>query len=135
MGYEPTGVDVVIMQRFVDLQRSHIFRNGDVLAQTLLGKFIDRRHTGEATQVSLFNEGDAAIRLVRDLDEMHHGILCLSNYLEAFERIFIHGQAEAWSVLVQIDITVRGHWLAIEDIPEQFVADFDGYLGEELSHG
>ncbi len=51
-----------------------------------------------------------------------------------FSRLLIHRQPEAGDIFIEVDEAVLRHRLAFEDVPEQFVADFDIDGREEFGH-
>src|ERR1017187_3416825 len=53
---------------------------------------------------------------------------------ELRQRVFFDCDAQAGRVVAQIDHAIDGLWLAIENVPEKFVADFDVDHGEEFRH-
>src|ERR1700690_3038839 len=57
------------------------------------------------------------------------------DHFEFCERFFVYGEAQARQIIVEVHETVFGFGLAIEDIPEKFVADFDVHDGEIFGHG
>src|SRR3954464_2063641 len=50
------------------------------------------------------------------------------------QGLFINSESQAGSVFIEIDESIFGLGLALEDVPEQFVSDFDIDDGEVLSH-
>src|SRR5215813_8617452 len=56
----------------------------------------------------------------------------LSNNREALQRFFVYSEPETRRVLVEVDVPVLWNWLAVKDVPEEFVTDLDIYLGKEF---
>src|SRR5690348_2468316 len=56
------------------------------------------------------------------------------DHFELAERIFLNRQAQSGHIVGEIDIAVHGPGLALENVPEKFVADFHVHDGEELGH-
>src|SRR6185312_10743030 len=54
---------------------------------------------------------------------------------EFFQRRLILREAEAGSFFIEIDVTLRRRRLALENIPEQLVANFDIDRREKFRHG
>ena len=55
--------------------------------------------------------------------------------VESLQRLLVDGEAEAGEVVVEIDDAIIRCGLAVEDVPEELVADFDVDLREVLGDG
>src|SRR5271156_1337764 len=91
-----------------------------------------RRRPGSSTRATA-RSFPFAIWISRVVDSVMGGGSL--DHFEFCQSFFVYGEAEAGEIVVEIHETVFGFWLAIEDIPEKFVADFDVHDGEIFCHG
>src|ERR1700733_4838305 len=59
----------------------------------------------------------------------------LLNDLELLDSLFVDGQAKTGQVIIQVDKSVLGAWLAIEDVPEELIAHLHIHRWKVLRHG
>ena len=90
----------------------------------------------------LFDEGDAPRRCRRRSgpDAIMTAVsLCrgssYSMILNRFSDSSLTVRPRPGEFVVEVDVAIRRHRLAVEDVPEEFVADLDIDLGEELGDG
>jgi len=99
-------------------------------------KFIDGSASIEDAQMRFFYERHAPHGAFLKLNEPHYQI-CFAPLFDNFEisqiRI-IDGQAEAGHIVGQIDESLFRCWLSGEQIPEQFIADFNIHHREVFCH-
>lgn len=128
-------IDRIVIQYFTTRSRTRMFAQLQAETQTLLCQFVHALYSPKAVEAWLLHDRHPARRTIADLNKMNHSSpYALLNDLEAFQRFFVDRQAEPGSAVIEVDISINRDRLAIEDIPEQFVAHFNVYSRKKFRH-
>src|SRR5262245_21396992 len=57
------------------------------------------------------------------------------NHLKLFQCVFVNCESQAGKIIIEVNETILGFGLALETVPEQFVANLDIDRREEFGHG
>src|SRR5271156_5929623 len=90
-----------------------------------------RRRPGSSTSATA-RSLPLAIWISRVIERVIGGLF---DYLKFSEGLFVYAEAQARQIIVEVHETVFGFGLAIEDIPEKFVAHLDVHDREIFGHG